>query len=862
MNNFQHCKHENLEVTDIKSCLDCKGEWELDGELISKYPGCDCKGCPFKDAPFVPPDGPDGSELLFVGMAPAYYEVKQGRPFAGPSGQIFDASLDFVGLSRSDVRADNGALCSGIKPRQGDPPDAVLRSCRQHILNAMESAKIVVPMGNFAFRSTTGRPEPFGIMEFAGTTIRHENKIVMPLIHPSFYLEKPSDWFKDFLDSMELLASLSKGAPLLRDIEITTKVFTDREEVIDWLNSLEDKEVMAVDLETDYPDPVRGIITCISLAYNEHEAFVIPWDSEYLEQHSSDYVPLMEDQEVYNALKSCLERQTGLIAHNAPFDARLLRREDIDLVIKDDTLLMHYALDERASGQGLKRICKLMLGIPDWDRNLKQYLKRKDAPYTDIPPHALFPYAGEDGCRTVTLHRVLEELLNRPENEGPKRAYDTILKRMNTMLIDISLEGVGMDGEALVEALRTMPKILWELEKELTYLTDNNLFNPASPQQVSKFLFEKLKLPQVKGNSTDASVLEYLAGDLEDENLDELPIERQFPAKLLQFRHYGKVTNTYMQTFAREYLRGKGYPDLRLFGTVGGRLSGNKFNPLVFPRESRGGIYKVVKSIIVPDDRENEAIWVVDCKGMELRILAYLADDPWLKQQMNDRGVDFHSIMAQEIFGDRFTNADAEERKELRVVAKMLVFGLNYGRGAASIARQLGCSVKEAQGLIDRYFAPMPRVYEWREEIKHKAIQDEYLETPFGRRRRFHLITEKNKSEIERQALNIPVSSTANDVNFFVMMELRDRMHPVVKPKFPVHDSIVQSNRLDMTADQVREVMDIFTNVPQEVLNCTDLEFHWDYSIGPNWSDTTGCKSVEDIMNRMAQLSELSLVTS
>jgi len=331
---------------------------------------------------------------------------------------------------------------------------------------------------------------------------------------------------------------------------------------------------------------------------------------------------------------------------------------------------------------------------------------------------------------------------------------------------------------------------------------------------------------------------------------------------MIEYRQYKKVVGTYMENFAREYLRGKGYPDLRLFGTVGGRLSGGKFNPLVFPRESRGGIYKEPKKIIIPDDPIKEAIWVVDCKGMELRLLAFLADDPWLKQQMNDRGVDFHSIMAQEMYGTEFTSADAGRRKELRVVAKMLVFGLNYGRGASSIARQLKCSVREAQELIDKYFAPMPRVFQWREEIKHKAIQEEQLETPFGRRRRFHLITEKNKHDIERQALNIPVSSTANDVNFFVMMELRDRMHPVVKPKFPVHDSIVQSNRLDMTAEQVGEVMNIFSDVPQQVLGCKDLEFHWDFAIGPNWADAKDCKNehdiptVESIMDRLTELSD------
>ena len=44
--------------------------------------------------------------------------------------------------------------------------------------------------------------------------------------------------------------------------------------------------------------------------------------------------------------------------------------------------------------------------------------------------------------------------------------------------------------------------------------------------------------------------------------------------------------------------------------------------------------------------------------------------------------------MAEQIFGDEFLDANKARQKELRVIAKMFVFGLNYGREAPSIAKQ------------------------------------------------------------------------------------------------------------------------------------------------------------------------------
>jgi uracil-DNA glycosylase family 4 len=827
-------EYENLENCLI--CDDCSTILNVEGEVVSKYPGCKCWQCPFNNAPFVPPDGPEDSEILFVAMQPAYYEVREGKPMSGPSGACLNGALEEFSIKRKDVRVDNASLCQGMKAGEGDPPIEVIDACRQHVLDNIKRARAVVCLGNAAVKSALGNTtiSRESITSLTGRAIEIDGKWYLFQIHPAFYLRQPSgsDMFRDFLDTISLLKRLKSGGWSHIIGEVTTKIFYDKVECIEFLNNL-NEDSLVVDLETDYPDPVKGVITCVSLAYNNHEAFIIPWDSSYLVSWNyNEENGLLEDQEVYDALKSCLERHSGVIAHNAPFDIRLLRREDINVKIKDDTLLMHYALDERATAQSLKRIARFCLGVKDWETELSNWLKRKDDPYTEIPPYVLFDYAGKDACYTHALWELFQKDLKSAGNEGPHRLYANILKPINNMLIEIGLEGVNCDGKLLADAIQKMPSQMWELEKEMSEIVGDKLYNPNSPRQV-KAALNKLGIPV---QSTRKEVLE----QYEDAS--------EFVAMHLEYKRMNKVHGTYMMNFARGYINGKIYPDLRLFGTVNGRMSGGKINPLVFPRESRGDLYKQVKDVICGDSEY--AVWVSDFKSAEYRTLAFLANDEWLMSQFMDPNVDFHTLMAEQMYQDFFYNADDAGRKEMRVVSKMLNFGLNYGRGPRSVAEQLGYTIAKAQKLIDDYFAPMPNVLKIRQKWQYDAIEQGYLENPFGRRRRFNLITRQNQPDIERQALNFPPASTSNDMNMLTMYRIWKEMNPIVKPKFPIHDSIVAFIRRDSTADQIQQLIEIIRETPKQVLN-TDLEFFFDIHVGNTWGSARECATIEEILEAL-----------
>ena len=805
-----------------------------------KYPGCNCEECPMKDEGFVPPNGPEDSNILFIGQAPAYYEVKSGKPFSGPSGSVLDGALESVGLRREDVRTDNSVLCFNAAG-SGDPPIAAVRACNGHIKEALSKSKYVVPMGNSALTAIFGK-EVAGITQFANTLFKHEDNVILPLIHPAFYLRQSSpEMFRDFLEGMSLLKNQIDGGTLWNDLDFKFTVFKTVDEVIPFLENLRDNppSSIAVDLETDFPDPVRGVITGVSLCMGYSEAFIIPWDSNYLESHGSDIEPLLEYQNVFDLLKEALEAQDGVVMHNAPFDARLLRREGINIRVRDDSLLMHYALDERATSQGLKKVAKVMLGIQDWESDLKQYLPNKQAPYTLIPPEVLYPYAAKDACYTLILRDLLRERLDSPGNEGPRGLYDNILIPCNELLMALSLEGVSMDAKILVDALTEMPAKLTELEKELEELSGDRWFNPRSPKQISEVMFGKLGLRKINGTSTNKEVLEQLSG------------EHPFVDTLIEYRQYLKVSSTYMENFAKSYQNGKGFPDLRLFGTVTGRLSGSKLNPLTMPRESRGDLYRSIKNVFIADPECY--LWASDYKSAELRVMAVLANDNWLIEQLSKPDIDFHSLMAEQIFGDEFLDADKPKQKELRVIAKMFVFGLNYGREAPSIAKQLGCGINEASDLIAKYFKPMPDVLAWRKEMERTAVENEYLENPFGRRRRFSLITKDNIHDIKKQAINSPVQSTANDLNLLTMERIRRELGPDVRTLWPVHDSILMNVKEDTPNETLYDLKDILFKYPSELLN-TRLPFFIDIAVGYAWGTLKEVNEIEEIKGTLAQL--------
>lgn len=74
--------------------------------------------------------------------------------------------------------------------------------------------------------------------------------------------------------------------------------------------------------------------------------------------------------------------------------------------------------------------------------------------------------------------------------------------------------------------------------------------------------------------------------------------------------------------------------------------------------------------------------------------------------------------------------------KQRRTMAKSILLGILYGRGAASVGEQIGKSREEAQEIIDKFFKAFPSVHNWINKTISDAHKNGYVEDIAGRRRR------------------------------------------------------------------------------------------------------------------------------
>jgi DNA polymerase len=102
------------------------------------------------------------------------------------------------------------------------------------------------------------------------------------------------------------------------------------------------------------------------------------------------------------------------------------------------------------------------------------------------------------------------------------------------------------------------------------------------------------------------------------------------------------------------------------------------------------------------------------------------------------------------------------KKEHFRTLAKNVIFGIAYGRGAKAIALQakeqgVNVTADEAQTVIDAIFKLYPELLPFFDAAKQRAVEDHWLCHCFGRYRRFPATSDfKLEGEFERQAQNFP----------------------------------------------------------------------------------------------------------
>jgi DNA polymerase len=126
-----------------------------------------CERCPLYQAATqtVFGEGPADAAIVFVGEQPGDQEDRQGRPFVGPAGTIFDKALAEAGIARDRVYVTNAVKHFKFLPRgkrrlHKSPDTYEIDRCKWWLDRELAAIRprLTVALGATAARALTGRP--------------------------------------------------------------------------------------------------------------------------------------------------------------------------------------------------------------------------------------------------------------------------------------------------------------------------------------------------------------------------------------------------------------------------------------------------------------------------------------------------------------------------------------------------------------------------------------------------------------------------------------------------------------------------------------------------------------------------------
>ena len=149
---------------------------------------------------------------LFVGEAPGAEEDRRGEAFVGRGGQLLDAMLAAMGLSRqTQVYIANVLKCR--PPQNRDPLGPEVRACLPFLQRqiALLQPRIIVALGRFAAQGLLQCNEP--LANLRGAVQRYQNIPLIVTYHPAYLLRNPIEKRKVWEDLKLALQTYNELAP-------------------------------------------------------------------------------------------------------------------------------------------------------------------------------------------------------------------------------------------------------------------------------------------------------------------------------------------------------------------------------------------------------------------------------------------------------------------------------------------------------------------------------------------------------------------------------------------------------------------------------------------------------------------------
>ena len=212
------------------------------------------------------------------------------------------------------------------------------------------------------------------------------------------------------------------------------------------------------------------------------------------------------------------------------------------------------------------------------------------------------------------------------------------------------------------------------------------------------------------------------------------------------------------------------HTDFKQAITATGRLSSAEPNLQNIPIRTKLG--RELRHYFVA--KEGYTLVDADYSQIELRILAHISDDYTMKEAFTT-GEDIHRNTASAVFGV----PKSEVTEEMRKRAKAVNFGIVYGIGGFSLAKDIGTTVSEANRYIKSYLMNYPSIDEYLRVVVANAEDTGYTATPMGRKRYIPELKSSNgmmRAFGKRIAMNAPIQGAAADIIKLAMIKVAKRL--------------------------------------------------------------------------------------
>jgi uracil-DNA glycosylase family 4 len=821
---------------------------------------------------------------------------------------LMEAMLS-AGFEEDDFRWTNVLEMS--PPEGKNITKTMIKQARPKILSKIDrkDPRFVVLLGNTPCQAVIDKS---GITKLRGKPFEEDGRVFLPLLHPNIALHDDK-WIDVIQADLRRLRECVDFGGIPEEKSLDYHIVDDWDKVKAMLKDLEGW--VATDLETSRLYPFTTMQDELIETGRASKELL----RQHKETHGSNNLPRvvamqfgcrkrqwvvpMETAGIWTRkqlekivkLATRKLRKCKNVFHNGKFDALwMLVRFGAKWRVDDDTMLAHYMLDEN-DRHDLKYLAQKFLGAPDWNIEGKEKTSWS-------PQNA--KYAAHDVYYTRLLRKTLHKMML--EDHDTKRVYDLIMVPCIKLFIEAEFNGVQIDldkmddaevylREEVATALGNLEK--WEKKavKVDTKGANKGKINWGSADQLADLLFVQLKIKGVERTeggkwSVSESVL--------------LRIDHPMVGDLLKFRAAQKQLSSFIEGW-RPYIdpEGRLHPVFKLHGTVTGRLSCEHPNLQQVPRDAR------IRSLITAPDG-----WVLvemDLSQIELRIAAELANEINLLRVFANGGDPHWETAIREIErgggykkeviktaklhsgGVKMNYSDAIEYvlkmggdeavetvskwaetkalepfmdwKETRKKAKAINFGYLYGmwwKKFKIYARDnYGVEVNdsEAQASREAFFELYPAFPEWHNKQRRFAQVNGYVRSLSGRKRRLPAATggrdTPQRREAQRQAINSPVQSFANELNLMAALQMRKEFsRSWFRICGTVHDAILMWVRLDKVEQVYNRGLEIMSH--PELLDDFEIEMsvpiEAEAKIGA-WSTGKGLKKWLDEQLKIAE---------